>query len=307
MSLKKKITGMINRLVRRSYWYNEVAFPDCKKFWQHKTFNLDVVNLGSTSGLNAFNYDGINIKAANWALGHNPIIADQEILNNYFSYMNPTGSTVILSLCPFTSLSGSYDYFEDRYYTLLKLSSIPHGSFRRRDEVLKLRTRPLRKYPLFSMLADIKRLFLGKKEPVFTEDLAKANAERWMSNWKKEFSITDFSYPLSMVNLDGIEDAALVINEIIAFCKERNIHPVMVIPPVYHTLGEEFKPEIRKKVIDSLIEKIEDKSVWFHNYMDDPDFTNDITLFRNSYLMNEKGAKLFTRRVLKDLNLIKES
>lgn len=304
MSIKNKITQKINGLVRRSYWYNEIIFPDCRKFWKHKTFNLDVVNLGSTSGLNAFNYEGIGIKGANWALGHNPIIADQEILNNYFSYLNPTESTVILSLCPFTSLSGSYDYLEDRYYTLMRLSSIPHGSYRRRNEILQLRNSPLRKYPLFAMLVDIKRLLFGRKEPVFTEELAKADAERWMNNWMKEFSIMDFSYPLSMVNRDGIEDAANIINEIIDFCKERNINPVMTIPPVYHTLGEKFTPEIRKKIIDSLIEKVEDKSVWFYNYMDDPDFTNDITLFRNSYLMNEKGAKLFTRRVLKDLGLI---
>ena len=85
MSLKKKISVKLNGLVRRSYWYNEVVFPDCKKFWTHKVFNLDVVNLGSTSGLNAFNYEGVPLKAANWALGHNPILADQEMLNNYFS------------------------------------------------------------------------------------------------------------------------------------------------------------------------------------------------------------------------------
>lgn len=305
MSIRKTISGKINGLVRRSYWYNEVVFPDCKKFWTHKTFNLDVVNLGSTSGLNAFNYDGIELRAANWALAHNPIIADQEVLNNYFSYLNPKRSTVILSLCPFTSLSGSYDFFEDRYYSLLKLSSIPHGFLKKKLEVQNLRKSPLRFYPLFRMLTDMKRVVLGKKSIKLSEHQIQDDAEKWMRNWMKEFSISDFSYPLSMKNRDGIEDAANVINEIIVFCKDRNIRPVMVIPPVYHTLGKLFTPEIREKIIDSLIAKIEDKSVWYHNYMDETVFNNDITLFQNSYLMNEKGAKLFTRRVLTDLGLIK--
>ena len=306
MSLKKKISVKLNGLVRRSYWYNEVAFPDCKKFWTHKIFNLDVVNLGSTSGLNAFNYEGVPLKAANWALGHNPILADQEMLNNYFSFLNPKGSTVILSLCPFTGLSGSYDYFEDRYYTLLRMSSIPHCSYRRKTEVMNRKSSPLRFYPLFNILNDVKRIFIGKVQPKFSEQQAKSDAKRWMANWMKEFSITDFSYPLSMVNRDGIEDAAKVLNEIVAFCKERNISPIMLIPPVYHTLGEFFTPEIRKKIIDSLIERVKDKTVWYHNYMDDPEFTNNISLFQNSYLMNEKGAKLFTRRVLNDLGLVKD-
>lgn len=306
MSIKKALSGKINGLVRQSYWFNEVVFPDCKKFWNHKMFNLDVVNLGSTSGLNAFNYEGVALRAANWALGHNPILADQEILYNYFSFLNPNGCTVILSLCPFTSLSGGNDYFEDRYYSLLKLSSIPHGAYRRKESVLSMRRSPLRYYPLYSILRDIKRLVFGKREAFLSEEAMQSDATRWMTNWMKEFSITDFSYPLSMVNKDGIKDAAKTINEIITFCKERNFRPVMVIPPVYHTLGEKFTYDIRNLVIDSLIEKIGDKTVWFHNYMDDSEFTNDITLFKNSYLMNKKGAKYFTCRVLKDIGLIKE-
>lgn len=284
MRIKNKIYGKINSFVQKSNWFNEVAFPDCKKFWKHRTFNLDVVNLGSTSGLNAFNYEGVQLKAANWALSHNPILADKEVLNNYFSYLNPRKSTVIISLCPLTSLSGSYDYFEDRYYTILRQSSIPNCSFRRKTEVMRVMTNPMEFYPLYEMLRDFMGVFKRKKSKVFSEEKMTSDAQRWMNNWKKEFSITDFSYPLSLVNRDGIDDAAKILNEIITFCKTRNIRPVIVIPPVYHTLGALFTPEIRKVLISSLIEKIEDSSIWVHNYMDDPDFNHSISYFQNSYL-----------------------
>lgn len=304
MSVKKKLGNFLSRIIRRGSWYNNILFPDCKKFWEYRVFNTDIVNLGSTSALYSFNYDGLGLKAANWALRAHPLSGDYAIIKNYFGYLNPEKSTVILSLCPFSSLSGSYNYFSDRYYTLLYCTTIYGYSFRREQQVMEMKKNPLPHYPILASLSDVKYLLSSKKEKVLTEEKMVEDAERWMQNWMKEFSITDFSYPLSMVNRDGIDDAARTINEIIAFCKERNITPVMTIPPVYHTLGEKFTPEIRKKIIDSLIEKVEDKSVWFYNYMDDPDFTNDITLFRNSFLMNDKGAKLFTRRVLKDLILI---
>lgn len=308
MSLKSKIKNKINAVVRRSYWYNNIMFPDCKKFWTHKTFNLDVVNLGSTSGLNAFNYDGINLKCANWAMGHNPIIADFEVLKNYFSFLNLNGSIVIITLCPFTSLSGSYDYFEDRYYTILRMSSIPNCSIRRKMQVLDVQRRPIRYIPLFQVYSALKRLVklilrieskMSLPESKFEQD-----AKIWIRNWLNEFSVDDFSAPLSLHNQDGVEDAANTINEMITFCKERNIRPVLVIPPMHKTLAQKFTRQARTVIIDSLLNKIKDKDVFYHNYMDDEEFTNDASLFQNSFLMNEKGAKLFTKRVLKDIKLI---
>ena len=59
MSILRKIFGKVNGLLRRSYWVNEVMFPDCKKFWNHNTYGLELVNLGSSSAKYGFNYDGV--------------------------------------------------------------------------------------------------------------------------------------------------------------------------------------------------------------------------------------------------------
>lgn len=300
MSIMRLVKGTINKIVRRSYWYREIRFPDCSKFWNYRTFNTDLVNLGSTSGLNAFDYDGISLKCGNWALRANPLLGDLSVLRNYFSYLKENNATVIIPLCPFSSLSGSYNITEDRYYTILYPSTIPNFSLKRYRTIINERNNPFSAFPIAA-------LFMRKKSrgiKNLTEQQMLEDAERWMLNWKKEFSISDFSYPLSMVNQDGIEDAAKIINEIIVFCRERNIRPVMLIPPVYHTLGGQLTPEIRKIVIDSLISKIDDKTVWYKNYMDDEEFTNDITLFENSYLLNKVGAKKFTKVVLKDIGVI---
>lgn len=305
MSIKTKIKGVLNKLIRHGQWYKESKFKDCQKFWTYKTFNTEIINLGSTSGVDAFSYDGIPYKCANWALSTNPLKGDLAILKNYCSYLCENDSTVILPLCPFSSLSGSYNIDEDKYYTLLYPSSIPSFSIRRQQQIKSVVSNPLSSYPALSVFTDIKALLRRKKSKALSEEQMQIDAKRWMSAWMKEFSITNFSYPLSMVNRDGIEDAVKILNEIISFCKERNIRPVMLIPPVYHSLGELFTPEIRNKIINPLIDGVDNKSVWYHNYMDDSEFTNDISLFQNSFLMNQKGAKLFTRRVLKDLGFVK--
>lgn len=90
----------------------------------------------------------------------------------------------------------------------------------------------------------------------------------------------------------------------ISFCKERDIKPVLVLPPMYHTLASKFDKHARKVLLDDLIETLDDKSVKFLNYMDDSRLSHDITLFQDSFLLNKKGAKKFTKIVLRDIGLI---
>lgn len=304
MSIKKKIGKKLNGLVRRSHWFNEELFPDCQKFWKYNTFNTDVINLGSTSGCHAFDYEGLEIRGGNFALRSNPLSADQAILKNYFSYLNPKGSYLILSLCVFSSISGSCEIWEDRFYTLLSPLSIPHFSYRRQQKVKNVAASPLRQFPLLSLYSELKGLLRPKKSHAFTEEQMEIDAERWIRGWKHEFALSDFSLPLSLINQDGVNDAAEILNDIISFCKERNIKPVIMIPPMYHTLAEKFDEKARQLFVYDLIEKIEDKTVPFYNYMDDSRFSRDSSLFMNSFFLNKKGAKKFTRIALTDIGLL---
>ena len=85
MSIKHKIAGKINGVIRRTRWFNEEMFPDCRKFWEYNKFNTDVINLGSTSGCHAFDYEGLPICGGNFALRHNPLSGDLAILKNYLT------------------------------------------------------------------------------------------------------------------------------------------------------------------------------------------------------------------------------
>lgn len=303
-----KIGRAVNAMCRKSHWYNEILFPDCAKFWNHRLFNLDVVNLGSTSSVHAFSYDGIPLKCANWALGHNPLSGDEAILKNYMSFLNPAGSTVIFSLCPFSSLAGSYSIMDDRYYTLLYASSIPSFSKQRQAKVLHMKDRPIKYYPIYyffyDMVKGILAMFHRKGKKPFTDIQMKNDAEHWMESWKREFSLKAFDAPLSLINCDAIDDALKIIERLVSFCKQRNIRPVFIIPPVYHTLGDLFSMQAKEQIIGRIASKLEDNGVSFINYMEEPDFSFSTDLFENSFYLNEKGAKAFTKKVLSDIGLI---
>lgn len=302
MKVLKKVFSILNALIKKGFWFNNIKFQDCRKFWGFNTFNTDVINLGSTSAVCAFDYNGIPLKCFNWALSINPLLGDMAILKNYYSYLKE-GASIIIPLCPFSSLAGCYSITEDRYYTLLYPSSIPGYSIRRHNQIKKEMNFPLFYYPIWNLLTDLKQLIHRKGNRVLSDEEMKDDANNRMNNWMKEFSINSFSDPLTLVNLDAINDAAQILNNIIGFCKERNLTPYLLIPPVYHSLGLLFTPDLKTKVIDQLVNRIEDKSIWFHNYMNDPDFCRRKDLFRNSFLLNSKGAKLFTKRVLADLEL----
>ena len=298
----------INALCRKTYWYNEVLFPDCAKFWYHHTFNLDVVNLGSTSGVHAFNYEGVNLKCANWALSHNPLSGDEAILKNYVSYLKPSGSTVIFSLCPFSSLAGSYECHDDRYYTLLYSSSIPSFSKHQQTKVMHMKNRPIKYYPFYEMFRDLGKaisapLLRGRKK-VYSEEQMKKDAENWMKGWKLEFSLKSFDTPLSLINQDAINDARIILQRMLLFCEERDMVPIIVIPPVYHTLGEYFSEEAKRQIIDGLLSFIKDSKVRILNYMDDPSYNKNPEFFLNSFFLNGEGAKRFTKQVFADIGLI---
>lgn len=304
MSVLGKVKNILNALVRRGYWYDNIFLPDARKFQVYSTFNTKVVNLGSTSAVTAFDYSGLPVKAANWALRRNPLAGDWAVLRNYASYLDAKGSTVIIPLCPFSALSGDYETFEDRYYSVLYPSTIPGYSYVHNVQAQEKITNPIMHYPWYGIFVDLWHLcFKGSNKSMKEEDMAK-DAENRISGWLKEFALEDFNTPMSLWNKDNISSALDYVQSIIDFCRERNITAVLTVPPVYKTLSDKFSPEAKELLFGGFENIANINDVTFINYMTDPQFMNERTMFRDSYLMNKNGARTFTKRILTDLKLI---
>lgn len=304
MSALGKVKTVLNALIRRGYWYDNEFMPDTRKFNVYSTFNTRVVNLGSTSAVYAFDYNGLGVKGTNWALRRNPLAGDLAVLKNYSSYLDEKKSTVIIPLCPFSALSGSYEPFEERYYSILYPSTIPSYSYVHGVQAQDKISNPIMHYPWYALFTDLWHMISKGENSSLTEDKMEADAQNWVKNWLHEFSLKDFSTSLSFVNKYNIEEAVKNVGELIMYCKVRNAEVIMTIPPMYYSLSEKFTEEARAKLFGELEMLAKEQGIKFLNYMNDQEFNNNRTYFRNSYLMNKLGAKAFTKRILTDLNII---
>ena len=309
MSMTNFIKIKLNGLIRRSYWYNNILFPDCKKFWSHNTFNLDVVNLGSNSGKYAFEYSEEHVKAANWAMGPQTLLADFEILKNYCSYLK-NDAVVIIPLCPFTCLGGSSKYMPDKYYTVLKMMSIPCFDYRKKKVVMDMKKSPLKYYPLIEFGRDLviafKRIFhISTQKQTLTTIELENSAKSFMKGWMFEFSIMDFQNDLIMKNMDAYQDSLCILTDMINFCLERGFKPVLTIPPISKQLLIYITPAMRQFFIYDFVEKANVKKVPFLDYMNDHEFAENSRLFMNSVFLNRDGAVLFTKKILRDIKKVR--
>jgi len=293
-----KVKRVLNALVRRSYWYNNVAFQDCAKFWKHNIFELDVVNLGSSSALAAFDYsDFPRLKTANWAMAPQTLVGDYEVLRNYSCYLRE-GATVIIPLCPFSCLGGSNDNLADKYYTVLDIASMPHASYVKKQQMMDIKQNPILYYPLIQLFSRKPK----QKDANWSEEELEKDAKMRMESWRKEFSIIRFSDPLSLVNKDAYNDGQVVVEKIIDYCKERNLCPIVVMPPVSQALRQQFTPEIKSLFIDGFVKSLSKKDVPFLDHFADTRFQNDC--FQNSFVLNGGGARLFTNVVLNEIGIL---
>lgn len=292
--------------MKQTNWYKNTIpslenYPGNDWYRTHTERNFDIVNIGSSSGLYAFDYTDTGIKAFNWALQPQSMEYSLKVLKNYFSILRQKG-IVVIPFSPFSGLSVTGKWTEtanDKYYHILDSTLI--------EDYQNVRNR--RMYPLFySPKQSIKRL-IKDVEPknsanmcgiCHTDGEFTANAESWILNWKKEFDIKDFNEPLSEENRKRAEARKHTINDIILFCLERNLKPVIVIPPMHPALVSKFTPEFRRNYIYDFIKSVNECNIPFYDYMDSAEF-RDNRFYINPFFMSKIGARTFTKMFVEGL------
>ena len=66
------------------------------------------------------------------------------------------------------------------------------------------------------------------------------NANKLINSWKQEFSISVLEAPISEQNQERIKYNTNLLAEMVSFCLERDLKPVIVIPPVTRALSSKF-------------------------------------------------------------------
>ena len=295
--MKEYIKRSANNIIKKTHWYNEVLFKDCRKFWDLKDEQFDVVNLGSGSGTYDFCYDDCGLKGANWAVAPQSTLGDFIILKQYRRYIKD-GGIVIYPLCPFTAISGAVPYLPPRCFSFIDYKTFPGGHYITSYNIQSERNNPLVFYPLFELFRDIIWYFRGSKDIVRSEKYLVKDAVNKINGWKDQFNISSLDERF-IGRFDDVYQATIkMMSEIIDYCDKEGLKLVFTIPPVYHSLAELLTPAAREQLLDSFMDKANRDRVLYYNLLDDEEFINDKSLFRDSYYLNKKGAKKFTNIIL---------
>lgn len=312
---KKFLSG--SYLLYRTNWYksmfrdlNHETYPDNVWYHKHDERNFDVVNLGSSGGKWAFDYADLNIKAMNWAQQPQTLLEDYNLLRHFHSILKQ-GGYVLITIMPFTGLNKKTGLMDAMKYVKFDIQGEPIQPYMFKE------AQRYANYPILFKKQAIKALikcFLGRDKkigerpetqldlnPMSKEEL-EMDAKRWIDGWKRQFGISDFDSPLTEENEEGRAYRIKLMQTLIDFCTERGYKPVYVIPPVTEHLAKYYTPKFEETYIYGYLKGV-NRDVLTLDYSKDKEFRFNDDLFFNSFFLNKKGRKLFTRRVLKDLKI----
>ena len=315
-AIKNRVLIHGSKFVKRTLWYRNLfvdydheRYPDNVWYRKHDERNFDVVNLGSSGGKWAFDYEGLPVEAMNWANQPQTLIEDFRLFKNFHSILRK-GGKVLIVIMPFTGLN-------KRTGVMDCLKYVPTLYWDNVDDEHIDAARRLAQYPLLfgkpAIKAVIKHL-LGREQPPallrgsdadenpMSPSELEADAQRWMDGWARQFGIDDFEAPLTPSNLEGRQVRIKVMRDLIDFITERGYEPIYIIPPVASALSRRFTPKFRQLYIYDYLAQV-DRKVRLLDYSTTPDFAD--SMFFNSFFLNLRGRKVFTQLVLEDLGLIK--
>jgi len=295
--MKINFLKLINESIKKTWWYKS-NYDDAVKMKNWHKFNLDLAVLGSSAVKHGLDFSSFEINAANWAMAPQNTYASFAILKNYHSFIKKNGLVLIMKLCPFGGMPTYYHHNYDKLHYFLSPVLLRHFSRQTLKKIQRVIECPLLGAPKYSAKALIKTL-LGKDKPKFLN--AKTDAQNRIDGWKKEFSIKDFADPLSEENMRAIELNTNLLCEMAEFCKECLLRPVFGVMPATKTLKDCIPLDFVQRAFYNMMEEVKERTgVQFLDFYRSSEFESE-ELYMDSFLLNENGRRLFTKRVLREL------
>lgn len=279
-------------------------FIDITKFQSLKDEDhFDIVNLGSNHPKFAFDYSDTGVKGMNWAVGPQTFMYDFAILKKYKKHLNP-GAKVIIPVCPlkFFLLESQRNNLL-KYYRIFSKYEMPNYDIKQKvsEYMLPIFRHPARVKCIIRDVRADNRLLLTEN-PLNKEQIAK-DATSWIEGcWNPEFNIdVENMSPLSKANQKSIEGNIRILSEIIQYCIDNGLQPVLTILPVTKELSAKFSEEFIQQHILKYIKESNKQGAPVLYYLKDERFANP-DFYINSFFMNAVGRKYFTRIFVNELN-----
>ena len=301
------IIGLIilNALYKRTNAFQN-QFIDITKFQSLKDEDcFDIVNLGSNHPKFAFDYSEAGVKGMNWAVGPQTFMYDFAILKKYKKHLN-AGAKVIIPVCPlkFFLLDTQRNNLV-KYYRVFSKHEMPNYDIKQKISEYTL--------PVFRYPARVKRIIRDvgtdnklslTKNPMNKEQIAK-DATFWIEGcWNPEFNIDVANMTsLSKTNQKSIEGNIRILSEMIQYCLDNNLQPILTILPVTKELSSKFPENFIQQNILRYINESNKHGIPVLNYLKDERFVS-LDLYINSFFMNAVGRKYFTKIFINEMKNI---
>lgn len=267
---------ILNALYKRTNDYRNI-FADTEKFRNDDNIpnGLQLVNLGSNHPKFGFNYDGLNVKAMNWAVGPQSLEYDFAILRKECHHL-ADNAAVLIPICVLKFFLYRHPFGDHlKYYGILPKEDIVGYSKKTKTAYID--------YPLLFHPKKLKRLIkdvptasdrlLINNNPMNEKQL-KADADFWINCWNREFDIDINNLILSDINKTNIKRNIHLLHEMIQFCLDRKLRPVICILPVTDYLGNRFSEDFVNNQILAYINEANTQKCLVLNHLKDKRFTD---------------------------------
>lgn len=294
---------LLNILYKKTNYY-KINILQSNKFKEIPD-NLEIVNLGSSYAKYAFDYSKVGIKGFNFGIQPQSLSYDFRILKQFKDKLKKNGVVIItIPNFVFAFLDYPIDEYNYKYYSFLNKENILNYSSLKKYLVkyfpLLLQPRKL-KY----ILKDISKENMDRLVFVESKEDAKKEAQKRINGWMSQFKLLNINnkeeLPLDIKKM-FIETQNL-LEEMINYSLSNELKPVIVIPPCSKELNDFFSDEFLEKILYSNIEKANKNLIPVLNYLKNSEF-QDYHLYMGVDLLNIKGRKLFTNKVIADLKKI---
>ena len=275
---------------------DENKYLDIAKF---TTFGIQVQevqigNLGSSHGLYDFNYDALTQRGCqcfNFANTSQSYNYDYALLKEYGSYLTKDSILFI----PVSYFSFNDEVVNDtereamsiRYYHCLSPENIPDYDLYT-DIVAN-------KFPILSAGEDILKLFPKLNLIAFAAE--DAIDEAAFANRAKERYSRHFDNKEEYFMPERIEN----LYEIIAYCKEHEITPVLITTPFSKYYRDLVSEEFLREFEDVITGIANDTGVNYYDYSYDARFRDNLAYFMDADHLNDEGAAYFMEILMEEV------
>ena len=268
----------------------------------HVPYEITISNTGSSHGVYAFDYSDYENEYTgfNFALVSQTLSYDYRVISEYKDHFAENG--IMFIPVSYASISLDETETEDfesknqRYYRFLSPSNIKQFDL---QTYIGLHFFPA----IYESTADIIKIFakgMMHKHPIIEDDYDIGNP--------------DFDYALDAQRAFKrhsvvIKDGHLLINQdeidalcnIISFCKERNIRPIMITTPLRSEYADQYSPTVLDEFYSKVEEIQQEADCEYYDYSHDERFAHSVEYMRNSDHLSPAGAKAFTKILLDEV------